>query len=392
MDPAPKMRRARKWLPVLLIGVLLAAVVGCHTVGYYTQAIDGQCQIITREESIDRVIANPKTPARVKSQLELVEQLRAFAKSKLELPVDGQYVKYADLHRPYVVWIVQGAGEFSLQPKTWWYPFVGRLEYRGYFSEKDAQACAERLQAEGDDVCVEGVTAYSTLGWFKDPVLNTWVFSGQPELAELIFHELGHQRLFARGDTDFNEAFATTVGQEGARRWLLAQGNTNLCERYLVSLQRNDQFVHLVLKTRRQLEKIYGDTRDTNGRIKAAAHLPAPPAQLLAEKRRALQDLRHDYAEMKSRWDGYSGYDSWFASDLNNAKLNSVANYYDYVPGFEQLLAINGGKLEKFYQAAKELSKLPKEQRHQQLRSLARERTAKSPSWVSKSSRVGGSP
>lgn len=376
------MRRARKWLPPVLLGSLVAVVAGCHTLGYYAQAIHGQCQIITREELIDRLVANPQTPARLKSQLELTKRLRAFAKSELKLPVDDHYLEYSDLQRPYVVWNVQAAREFSLQPKTWWYPFVGRLEYRGYFSEQGARACAERLKAEGDDVCVEGVAAYSTLGWFKDPVLNTWIFSEQPELAELIFHELGHQRLFVAGDTAFNEAFATTVGQEGTRRWLVTQGNTNLYERYLVSLRRNDQFVHLILKTRRQLEKVYGDTRDANGKIKAAAHLPAPSAQLRAEKSAAFEDLRRQYAQLKSRWGGYSGYDSWFAVGLNNAKLNSVANYYDYMPGFEQLLAMNGGHLEKFYQAAEKLGRLPKEKRHQQLRALARVRIAKS-SWVS---------
>jgi len=204
-----------------------------------------------------------------------VQELRAFAKDELKLPVDGHYLKYADVHRPYVVWKRPGGAAVFPAAESVVYPFAGSLEYRGYFSERAAQACARRLAGEGYDVCVEGVEAYSTLGWFRDPVLNTFVGHPEPELAEILFHELGHQRVFASGDTDFNEAFATTVGQEGARRWLRAAGNTNLCERYEASLRRNDQFVHLIMDTRGRLERVYGDTRDKDGKVKAASNLPA---------------------------------------------------------------------------------------------------------------------
>jgi len=218
---------------------------------------------------------------------------------------------------------------------------------------------------------VDGVEAYSTLGWFKDPVLNTFVDHPEPELAEVIFHELGHQRVFASGDTDFNEAFATTVGQTGARLWLRAAGNTNLLDRYEASLRRNGQFVRLILGARARLEKIYGDTLDKEGKVKAARALPAPADELLREKQRAFDDLRRDYTQLKSQWGGFAGYDDWFAHGLNNAQLNGIANYYDYLPGFEQLLRLNDGNLEKFYQASERLSKMSREKRHQQLRDLA---------------------
>ena len=189
----------------------------------------------------------------LKARFDLLDKLRAFAKNELKLPMDGHYQRYVDVHRPYVVWNVEAAPEFSMEAKTWWYPVVGRQEYRGYFSQSGATNCAERLKKGGFDVFVGGSQAYSTLGWFKDPVLNTFIFEPEPDLAEIIFHELGHQRVFARGDTDFNEAFATTVGQEGARRWLRARGDNASCEQYLAELQRTRQFASLVDETRLRL-------------------------------------------------------------------------------------------------------------------------------------------
>jgi predicted aminopeptidase len=345
---------------------------GCHTPGYYAQAIKGQYQIVAHRQPIDKLIGDPRTPSGLREQLQLVQRLRAFAGEDLKLPINGHYLKFTDLHRPYVVWNVQAAPRFSLQPKTWWYPVVGSLDYRGFFSERAARDCARRVEARGFDVCVDGVDAYSTLGWFNDPVLSTFVNRPEPELAEILFHELGHQRLFAPGDTDFNEAYATTVGQEGARRWLRSEGNTNRYAEYVASLGRNDQFVHLIMNARQRLEAIYGDTLDENGNVKAAGKLPAPPDQLLREKQGVFDELRRDYARLKSGWGGYSGFDDWFGEEINNARLNTIANYYNYVPAFAQLLRLNGGDMEKFYGAVERLSAMPEEKRHLWLRELAR--------------------
>jgi predicted aminopeptidase len=363
-------RRAKKWIGLVLLLIAVAAVSGCRAIGFYAQAMRGQFQIIARRQRIERLIADPETPARLREQLKLLERLRAFAETELKLPVDDHYRKYTDVGREYVVWNVQAAPRFSLQPKTWWYPIVGSLEYRGYFSERGATNEAARLAARGYDVYSDGVEAYSTLGWFKDPVLNTFIFHAEPDLAELIFHELGHQRVFARGDTDFNEAFATTVGQEGARRWLRAQGDTNQYNAYLAALRRDDQFVHLVMKTRERLEAIYGDQRDEDGNVVAAKKSPLPPDEMQRAKEQVFADLRRDYAELKTQWGGDTSYDNWFARELNNAKLNTIANYFDYVPGFERLLELHGGNLEEFYQAAERLAKMPQEERHQWLRDL----------------------
>lgn len=368
----PKVFLRRKWLTLILLGMVVAGVCGCQTIGYYAQAVHGESQILLHRKPIDKIIADPQTPADLRQKLQLIQELRAFAKDSLKLPADKNYTKYVDVHRPYVVWNVQAAPRFSLQPRTWWYPFVGSAEYRGYFSEKGARRYAARIEKKGDDVYVDGIEAYSTLGWFRDPILNTFLDHKEPELAEIIFHELGHKRVFCRGDTDFNEAYATTVGQEGARRWLRASGRTNLLEQYATDIGRDNQFVHLVLNTRLELEKIYGDTLDEDGKVQAAKVPPLPPAQLQAEKDRMLADLRDRYEELKKSWGGYTGYDGWFSHHLNNAQLNTIANYYDYLPSFQHLLALNGGDMEKFYKEVERLSKLPKEERHQRLRDLAK--------------------
>lgn len=360
---------ARRWIAGFLLLAVVVMVSGCRTLSFYAQAIKGQYQIVAHKRSIKKLIADPKTPDELKSRFELVQRLRSFAEKELQLPVDGHYSKYVDLHRPFVVWNVEAAPEFSMQPKTWWYPFLGSLEYRGYFSCGGATNYAGYLRRKGYDVTVGGVEAYSTLGWFKDPLLNTFLFNSDPELAEILFHELAHQLVFARGDTDFNEAFATTVGQEGARRWLKARGDNAGTEKYLAHIQRNDEFVRLVLKTRRQLEQLFGDARTEEGKVKATkARRNTPPAQLREEKQRVYSEFKRAFADLKQHWGGDPEFDFWFTHPVNNAHLNSVAAYYDLVPAFERLLAANGGDLKKFYKAAQALAKKSRKERNELLK------------------------
>ncbi|MGH7973588.1 MAG: aminopeptidase, partial [Limisphaerales bacterium] len=236
---------------------------------------------------------------------------------------------------------------------------------------------AATLKRKGYDVSVGGVEAYSTLGWFKDPVLNTFIFEPDADLAEIVFHELGHARVFASGDTDFNEAFATSVGEEGARRWLRSKGNNPALEAYLAHLDRTRAFVHLVQKTRERLETLYGDTTTERGQVKTTAKKRAVPLQQLrAEKERIIADMKREYAELKESSNGDDDYSGWFKHPINNSHLNSVATYYDFVPGFEQLLANNGGNLEEFYVAVEKLSKESQDNRHAALRRLAQIRLA----------------
>jgi predicted aminopeptidase len=359
----------------VLLLVTVLGVSGCHTLAFYGQAAKGQYQIFAHQQSIEKLMAAADTPKQLKERFELLRDLRAFASTDLKLPIDSHYRKYVDVHRPFVVWNVEAAPELSMEPKTWWYPLLGSLEYRGYFSKAGATNYAAYLRRQGFDVSVGGVGAYSTLGWFKDHVLNTFIFEENADLAEIIFHELGHQRLFARGDTDFNEAFATTVGQEGARRWLKARSNLAGLNQYSAHLERLDQFVHLVMSTRARLEALYGDERTEDGRVKAAKSTnPASRDELRKRKDQILREMQAEYTRLKANWGGDTEYDGWFAHQINNAQLNSVAAYYDFVPAFEQILAANGGDLEKFYKAAERLSKKPKPERHEQLRILARTR------------------
>jgi predicted aminopeptidase len=385
-------KRFRKWWITAALGLLLVALSGCQTFSFYRQAIKGQYQLLAHQEKIDKLIADPQTPARLKQKLQLLERLRLFAEKDLKLPVNGHYKKYVDVHRPFVVWNVEAAPEFSMVPKGWWYPLVGRLEYRGYFSEQAARDYAERLKKKGYDVFVGGVEAYSTLGWFKDPILNTFIFNPEPELAETIFHELGHQRVFARSDKDFNEAFATTVGQEGARRWLGSGTDTAVQDHYAAELKRTREFADLIMQTRLRLETLFGDARDEDGKVKAAPKPNGTPRQELRRQKAALLDrLRQEYTTLKAKWGGDTQYDEWFARELNNAKLNSVAAYYDLVPGFEYLLKLNGGDLEKFYDAAERLANKPKKERHEWLRTFGKTTAEKSETPVKSEARSSNS-
>lgn len=370
-------RRFHRAIFVLLLFTLWLSVSGCRTLSFYSQAVKGQYQLLAQRQPISDLLADPHTPQILRDRLLLVQQLRGFARTHLSLHLDGHYEHYVDLKREFVVWNVQAAPEFSLQAKTWWYPVVGSLDYRGYFSLAGARAYGEWLKQRRDyDVYYGAASAYSTLGWFRDPVLNTFLFEPDPELAEVLFHELGHQEVFAAGDTDFNEAFATTVGQEGTRRWLKSQGHLALQKAYETALRRNQQFVQLVMTARSRLEQLYGDTRDDEGRLRASRQPSGlTPDQLREQKGRIIDQLRADYETVKMDWNGYSGYDLWFNGPINNAKLNAVATYYDLVPGFERLLALNQNELPAFYREARRLAKMPKMERRQWLRNLAKEST-----------------
>jgi predicted aminopeptidase len=356
---------------VLLFCFIIAFATGCGSIRYYQQAIAGQYEILTKREPIPEVIAKADTGPVLREKLQLVLDLREFAGRELQLKTDGHYASYADLGRRYVVWNVYAAPEFSVEPKKWWYPVVGRLKYRGFFSEKDAQACGELLARDGYDVYIGGVDAYSTLGWFKDPVLNTFIYQAPHDLAETLFHELAHQRVFAKGDTDFNEAFATAVGEEGVRRWLEAHGDSKMRADYETELQREGQFVELVMKAREELKRIYGEEP-----LHQPRNTPSPGSEPIVNARRAEKEevivrLRANYEKLQAGWGGYKGYDDWFKHPINNARLNTIATYHHLVPAFKRLLASDGGDLQKFYADAKAIASLAKEQRHERMTALA---------------------
>jgi len=331
----------------------LVLLTGCQTATFYRQAVAGQWKIVTGRQRVDRLLKDPDTGDGLRSQLRLVQELCRFAEEELCLPGKGQYTRYKELKRPYVVWNVFAASEFSLEPKSWWYPVVGRLDYQGYFRERLALDYAQRLRRRGLDVHVGGVEAYSTLGWFNDPVLSTFVHLPEPELADLLFHELAHQRLFVSGDTDVNEAFATVTAREGVRRWLERQGAEEELAEFLKEQRRDDAVVTLIQETRSRLEAVYAESRRMS------------PEDLARQKAAIFDDLRQAYAEMKQPWSGYSGYDGWIAGDLNNAQLNAADAYTRWVPALEKLLTGVGGELEEFYRLMERLRWCEKAERHE---------------------------
>jgi predicted aminopeptidase len=324
---------------------------GCKALSFYRPAIAGEYQILAHQQPIGELLANPDTPAQLKVKFDQVLRMRLFAQHDLGLPADDEYLKYVDLHRPYVVWNVNVAKPLSLTPKTWWFPIIGRASYRGYFEEKQARSYGGDFEKKGWDVYVDGVVTYSTLGWFHDPLLNTFINEPESYLAEVIFHELTHRRLFIAGDTDFNEGLAVAVSEEGVRRWCQTNHQAAAYEKYLRNLDNEHAFVRLVMTTRDRLQAVYEDPKLSTD-------------EKLRRKGEVIEQLRAEYAELKKQLGGKAGYDAWIAAPINNAKLNTVSAYFDLVPGFRALLKQNGGDLQKFFVEAEKLGKLPLKERH----------------------------
>jgi len=329
----------------LVVVLIAAAGSGC----YIWESVEGQLALMSKREPITRVIADSATSPALRSQLEAVAAIRDFASRELHLPDNGSYRSYADVGRRYVVWNVVAAPEFSVDPREWCYPVVGCVAYRGYFAEDRARGFAAKLRSEGLDVAVGGVAAYSTLGHFNDPVLNTMMDWNDVELAAIIFHELTHQLIYVPNDSAFNEALATTVEEEGVRRWLRAQGRDADMAAHLKQQERYLKVIGLLSATRAELRAIYASG--------------LPPEQVREKKRAAFLAMRSSFALLKADWGGHPPFESWFAEDLNNAHLASIATYFDCVPGFQRELAAAGGDLPAFYARVRGLAKLDQEKR-----------------------------
>ena len=329
------------------VGVALIAVSsgGC----YLLQSVQGQLSLMSKREPIARVIGDTSTSPALRAQLEAIAAIRDFASRDLGLPDNGSYRSYADLGRRYVVWNVVAAPEFSVDAKMWCYPIVGCVAYRGYFVERRARRFAEALRGRGLDVTVGGVAAYSTLGHFDDPVLNTMMGWNDVELAAIIFHELTHQLLYVPNDSSFNEALATTLEEEGVRRWLLAQGRDADLANHLVRQARYAKVIDLLSATRTELRAVYASG--------------LAPERMRDKKRAAFASMRASFALLKAGWGGHAPFETWFDGELNNAHLASVATYFACVPGFERELAVVGGNLTAFYAKVRELAKLEQAKR-----------------------------
>jgi predicted aminopeptidase len=334
---------------ILVAIVVLTGLVACETLGYYGQAARGQLAILWNRDRISDLLADEDLPDELRQKLATVLEIRQFATDELLLPAGDSYLSYVELDRQHVVWNVFATPEFSVEPVNWCYPVAGCVSYRGYFSEHGASNFAQRLQQQGYDVYTGGVDAYSTLGWFDDPILSTVIKRQDYQLASLIFHELAHQLVYLPGDTTFNESFATAVEQEGLRRWLDQQGDGGSLDRARQEVLRRQQFVELVIDFRERFATLY--------RQRVA------PA-LMRERKNALQEeMRAAYHELKASWGGIGAYDRWFANSLNNAQLSTVSSYNALVPAFERLLQDQGENLPAFYARVGELAALKQEDR-----------------------------
>ncbi|MBC7377485.1 MAG: aminopeptidase [Burkholderiaceae bacterium] len=334
---------------------------GCGTVGYYWQSVSGQVKLMNDSRPVTDWLADDATSPKLKERLALSQRIRSYAVAELKLPDNASYHRYADLKRPAVVWNVVAAPEYSLKLKTWCFPVVGCVGYRGYFDEAAARAEADRVKGEdGLEVNVYPVPAYSTLGWMNwaggDPLLNTFISYPEGELARIIFHELAHQVVYASGDTMFNESFATSVERLGGNRWLQTDASPQVRKEYEDFDSRRRQFRALTLATRNALTQVYEEE---------------PRAQRPALKARAMQDFRDQYAQLKASLGGYAGYDR-FVAGANNASFGMQAAYDELVPGFEALFEREGRDWQRFYDAVKRLAALPKDQRHQALKETPR--------------------
>lgn len=332
-----KIRRRRLGVSLLLT---LGFVAGCQA-SYYGQAVNGHTEIWWKQRPTKVVLKDPKTDDELRSKLELVQELLAFAEAELHLPNDGNYTSYADLEREYVVWSVFAAPELEVDPVSWTYPVLGDLDYRGYYKEAAANKFGDKLKEQGLDVAVVGVPAYSTLGWFRDPLLNTFIDYDEDDLAGLIFHELSHKKYYRHGDTEFSEAFAVAVENEGVRRWLKSKGDTEALAKYEKGIRKVDDFVQMLLDARAELDAIYTSERADDAKR--------------AEKAVVLSRLQNN-VRSTLRAAGREPEDTfWLRDEINNAHLNIIATYYLRVPEFEQVLKDCGGDIEAFYKKAEEM-------------------------------------
>lgn len=354
------MENSLRFLTSLRAAALVAAAVllsGCETLAYYAQAVGGQVSLMSRARPVEDLLADPQTPQDLRARLMLAREIRGYAVKELGLPDNASYRSYADIGRPYAVWNVVAAPEFSLEPLQSCFPVAGCVSYRGFFAQEDAERYAAGLRAQGNDVYVYGVPAYSTLGWFDDPLLNTFIGYPRAEVARLQFHELAHQVAYARGDSTFNESFATAIELEGTRRWLASVGTDAERKDFEAMQVRRGDFVALVERTRVRLEAVYAQ--------------PLDAAAMRAAKAAEFDRMRAEYEELKRQWGGFRGYDRWFAQALGNAHLASVATYTQRVPAFEALIAREGGDMERTYVEARRLAGLSAAERNAELDRLA---------------------
>jgi predicted aminopeptidase len=343
-------RQIISWLVFMLVWV---GQTGCTAAGYYTQAAVGQGRILLTREPVEAVLADPATPAKLRQQIATALAITAFAESAIGLPLDDRYTTFVETGRDAVVYNVVAAPEFSLEPLRWCYPIVGCVPYRGYFRRDKAEAEASKLRAEGYDVLVGGVAAYSTLGWFRDPLMDTFIHWPEGQLANLLIHELTHGKVWVEGDAVFNESLASFVGDAGALQWLADKSSVRAA--YVESEAAESAFTSFIEQLRRTLDVIYAGAADQGAkRLQRSAAIDAW---------RACYRRHRDVL-------GGGRYDNTVATRLNNAFLASRRTYDRYLPAFARLFEASAAEWPRFFAEVDRLAKLPQSEREAMLTGL----------------------
>ncbi|MBC8212370.1 MAG: aminopeptidase [Gammaproteobacteria bacterium] len=336
------------------MGLACLLSVGCADLSYYLHSVKGQLSMVQKTVDIDDLLAEESTDPKLVEQLQLVSRIRAFAFDQLQLPRSDSYTRYADLDRNHVLKNLYAADEFSITLQQWCYPIVGCAGYRGYFDDAMLEAFKADLLKQSKDVYVSNIPAYSTLGWFDDPVLNTFVYWPEPRLAGLIFHELAHQRLYIDGDTGFNESFAMAVQLSGTEKWLQQSGQAQQMKQYQQRFSNRQQVTQLIEQTRLALNELYQSELDDS--------------QKRVQKQQVFEQLRQSYQSLSAGFEVSDGFSYWFQGELNNAKLASVSTYYADVAAFRQLLRSVNDDYQEFYRQVAKAAALAPVQRAEQLK------------------------
>lgn len=349
----------RKIALCLVLAGFLSSLPGCSSITFYTQAVIGQTSLLLHREDIDHVIAGSDIDEITRNKLQLVKQVLNYAENDLNLPVGDSYSTYVATGKSYVVWNVFAAPEFSLEMKTFCYPIAGCVSYRGYFRKRQAENLAAELGSDGYDAFVGGVAAYSTLGWFSDPVLDTFLRRSDVDLAALLFHELAHRAVYVSGDTQFNESFATTIEGNALKKWLAYSGQEQAYLEYVDRRNRREQVLDIIGNTRKSLGLLYSSEASTVDKRE--------------RKRSLIDELRIHYQKLQASWNGESDYQSWMTEKINNAKLGTITEYNIWVPAFNVLLVESNENISQFIEAVATLSKLDEHKRNEFLSSLLQE-------------------
>ena len=362
-------KSSRMLCRILLVMLLLTTLNACSSIDYFSHLAKGQFDLLWQRENVVELLESDDTSDELKTRLILSQKIRKFAENEMFLPVGQSYTAYTDLERPYVVWNVYAAPQLSFESYTWCYPFLGCLAYRGFYDEQRAQDAAQKLIEDGYEVKVGGVQAYSTLGFFDDPLLNTFVFKHEVAFVELLIHEISHRLLYIDNDTKFNENFATAVALLGTEAWYKKQKNQSLYQAYQDHKLGQKKLISFLLAFKQQLEIVYEDERKNE-----------PDKQFLKEA--LFNSLPEKFKQFKTEEGLDSRYDKWVLS-MNNASLSTLANYQELVAGFIALFYQQKGSWTQFYSEVASIAKLDKDQRHHILIELS-ETTKEKSVWNKK--------